>query len=57
MGTRLRLRAYGVANPAIASVAFAIPWLLAVLRLVGDDPEVRPRPAPAERPAPFGRAR
>jgi undecaprenyl-diphosphatase len=41
----------------LASVAFAIPWLLAVLRLVGDDPEVRPRPAPAERPAPVGRAR
>ena len=38
----------------LASVAFAIPWLLAVLRLVGDDPEVRPRPAPAKRPARSG---
>jgi undecaprenyl-diphosphatase len=41
----------------LASVAFAIPWLLAVLRLVGDEPEVRPRPAPAKRPAPVGQAR
>jgi undecaprenyl-diphosphatase len=41
----------------LASVAFAIPWLLAVLRLVGDDPEVRPLPAPAKRPAPVGRGR
>ena len=29
----------------LASVAFAVPWLLVTLRLIGDDPGVPARPA------------
>ena len=39
----------------LASVAFAVPWLLVTLRLVGDDTGVRARPA--GRPEPVGGTR
>jgi undecaprenyl-diphosphatase len=39
----------------LASVAFAVPWLLVVLRLVGDDPGAPVRPA--RRPVPVGGTR
>jgi undecaprenyl-diphosphatase len=39
----------------LASVAFAVPWLLVVLRLVGDDTATRARPA--GRPEPVGGTR
>ena len=39
----------------LASVAFAVPWLLVTLRLVGDDTAVRARPA--GRPEPVGGTR
>jgi len=41
----------------LASVAFAIPWLLVTLRLVGDDPGERARPAPARWSETVGDAR
>jgi undecaprenyl-diphosphatase len=41
----------------LASVAFAVPWLLATLRLVGDEPGRRTGQPPAHRPDPVGRAR
>jgi len=39
----------------LASVAFAVPWLLVTLRLVGDDPGVPARPA--RRAEPVGATR
>ena len=41
----------------LASMAFAVPWLLATLRLVGDEPGVRESGVPARRPDPVGGAR
>jgi undecaprenyl-diphosphatase len=38
----------------LASIGFAIPWLLAVLHLVGDDPAARPSSTPARRREPVG---
>jgi undecaprenyl-diphosphatase len=41
----------------LASVGFAIPWLLVTLRLVGDAPGERAQPAPARPSEPVGGAR
>jgi undecaprenyl-diphosphatase len=41
----------------LASAAFAIPWLLVTLRLVGDDPGERAGPAPVRHADPVGGAR
>jgi undecaprenyl-diphosphatase len=41
----------------LASAAFAIPWLLVTLRLVGDDPGERAGPAPVRQADPVGGAR
>ena len=41
----------------LASIAFAVPWLLVTLRLVGDDPEERRDRAAVRRPDPVGGAR
>jgi undecaprenyl-diphosphatase len=41
----------------LASMAFAVPWLLVTLRLVGDDPDRRPQRPAVRRPDPVGGAR
>jgi undecaprenyl-diphosphatase len=41
----------------LASMAFAVPWLLVTLRLVGDDPDQHPRRPAVRRPDPVGGAR